>query len=625
MGRFIEEFRRVTNRLISLKDKTPAQRRDWRSASGSMSTQVVVFSVMLFGASGMVLDFGRVYSEHTQMQSFTDQAALAAAAELDFEADAIDRAIAAVFGANDVAPLSKGATWSSGDGNTFNIEYLIFLNELSNDTGRQTSMGDLSQASSIYVAFANGGDSGDKALAASEARYVVAVAEERSVRNSLVQLVNTVEANNAPDANIVKTIAAAKRKASNCGTRTNLVMCNPYEASDISLRSFLEEDAGNTGIQFHLIADGTLDDPQSLGMMATPRSSAPVTTLCNDTSTLPGYHPGMSDAEALSAMLTCHLAAAQPTDYCVQEEVAIIPASPTVIQTALGTAFDMWDMPIASVLHPSIPDTTKALFQPDIDIAKGRVRQSAAHIIDNIGLGIPPSSRLNYTTTHNDFDLSLSACFRQGNQAFCQPDRPHVSLPYTYPELLDYYINYWQHHFFFVAGGAIPGFEVNSMYRAYAFERTEWPYSPFKDFNPLPNGEADSLARPMNDDDGTSKREDGNLHADTGAPFFTPHEDNFSNYTNATVALSDQERRRFGVTFVNCGVSETEFNAALGQDVTTAPVVAFADMYLVHPPKPVCPDGTENCTNDELSFSRVFMEFVQKSDTRENIYSVLVR
>jgi len=42
--------------------------------SASMATQVVMFSVLLFGTSGVVLDFGRVYSEHSNMQSYTDQA-----------------------------------------------------------------------------------------------------------------------------------------------------------------------------------------------------------------------------------------------------------------------------------------------------------------------------------------------------------------------------------------------------------------------------------------------------------------------------------------------------------------------------------------------------------------------
>lgn len=624
MYRCVSEFRRKATGLVSRVCSTEVRGRRWREASGSMSTQVVIFSVMLFGASGVVLDFGRVYSEHSQMQSYTDQAALAAAAELDFESDAIDRAVAAVFGANDLAPLSKDATWSSGEGNTFNIEYLIFLNELSTDTGRQTSMGDMSQASSIYVAFANGADSGDKALAASEAKFVVAVAEERSVRNSLVQLVNTVEDNSIPDANVVKAIAAAKRKAVNCGNRTNLVMCNPFEASNTSLRSFIDDGAGNQGVQFHMIADGTLSDSQRLGMLSVPQSSDEITSLCNDVTTLPGYFPGMSDEESRRAMLICHLAAAQPTEYCVEENVEIIPADAGVIQTALGSAFDMWDAPLASVLAPGVADSTKALFQPDIDIAKGRVRQPDATITANEALGIPASSRLNYTETHSDFNLSLSACFRQNNAAFCQPGRSHVSVPYSYVEMLDYYINYWQHHFFFVAGGAIPGFEVSTMYRAYAFERTEWPYSPIKDFE-APFGEAESLARTITDSDGVVKREDGNLNSDTGPDFFVPHQDNFSNYSNATIPLDDQERRRFGVTFVNCGVAETEFNTDLGIDVSSAPVVAFADMYLVHPPKPQCADGTENCLNEDLSLSRVFMEFVEQSDTRENVYSVLVR
>lgn len=589
-----------------------------------MSTQVVVFSVMLFGASGVVLDFGRVYSEHTLMQSYTDQAALAAAAELDFEPDSIDRAVAAVFGANNNAPIRKEAAWSVGEGNAFNIEYLIFLNELSSDVGRQTSMGDLGDATDIYVSFANGADSGDKTLAATSAKYVVAVAEERSVRNSLVQLINVVEANNAPEANIVKTIAAAKRKMLNCGNRTNLVMCNPFEGTDQGFKSFIDDSAGNVGVQFHIRADGTFSDPRRMGVMAAPNSAPAVSSLCNDPATLPGYHGGMSDDEAFNAMQICHLAAAQPASYCVQEEVELVAADAAVIQTAFDTTFDMWDLPIADVIAPGVPDATKALFQPDIDIAKGRVRQPAAFIAANSTLGIPESSRRNYSATLDDYDLSLSACFRQANPAFCQPGTDYVSVPYTYGEMLDYYTNYWGDHFIFVAGGAIPDFEVSTMYRAYELERTEWPFSPDKDFEP-PFGQAESLAHPIEDDDGVEQREDGNLYADTGEPFFTPHQGNFSNYTNASIPLSDQERRRFGVTFVNCGSASSEFNPALNRTVSTADVVGFADMYLLQPPRPVCADGSEDCANEDLDFSRLFLEFVQQSDTTENVYSVLVR
>lgn len=70
---------------------------------------------------GLAIDAGRAFVEHSRMQTFVDSLALAAAAELDGESDALDRAKAVVA----AAQLSRGALHS--DGGDFAIAEPVFL------------------------------------------------------------------------------------------------------------------------------------------------------------------------------------------------------------------------------------------------------------------------------------------------------------------------------------------------------------------------------------------------------------------------------------------------------------------------------------------------------------------
>ena len=63
-----------------------------------MTILALMMTVMLLGFGALVADIGRLYNLHSQMQSYVDQVALAAAAELDGEADAITRATRAALG-----------------------------------------------------------------------------------------------------------------------------------------------------------------------------------------------------------------------------------------------------------------------------------------------------------------------------------------------------------------------------------------------------------------------------------------------------------------------------------------------------------------------------------------------
>ncbi len=69
-----------------------------RDERGTVAIQALIFSILLFGTTGLVLDAGRVYAMHSQMQAYADQVALAAANELDGHDDAIERAGLAAFG-----------------------------------------------------------------------------------------------------------------------------------------------------------------------------------------------------------------------------------------------------------------------------------------------------------------------------------------------------------------------------------------------------------------------------------------------------------------------------------------------------------------------------------------------
>ena len=78
---------------------------------------------MLFGTAGLVLDSGRVYTTHSQMQAFADQMAIVAANELDGRDDAIQRATKAVFGFDGSLPFLAKAGLEVGEFEVENVDF----------------------------------------------------------------------------------------------------------------------------------------------------------------------------------------------------------------------------------------------------------------------------------------------------------------------------------------------------------------------------------------------------------------------------------------------------------------------------------------------------------------------
>lgn len=491
-------------------------------AKASMATQVVVFSVLLFGTSGVVIDFGRVYNEHSKMQAFTDQAALAAASELDGGSDAITRAVEAVYGNGTITPIAKNALYSEGDGDTFGISHLYFLSELTRDGGPQYDLSDdLAGPNLLHVAYADGGSAGGTtpeqlADLSTQAEFVVAIAAERSVRNGLMQMINATGTESVREKNVVRTIAAAQRRQIACGSLSNLVICNPWENDTGQSFESVVADPANVGFQALHVADGVIDAntgalsaPNSLARRFELEGAADVRRICDNASTIPG---GSLDE---TSRAICYLAAAAQSDFCVADnELAFTAATANEITTAMSAAFDMWDEPLSDVLtwdvdadgkHSQtvlldaegqpvldafgqhIPDYNPAtasrrgdssIFQPDQNILKARV-WDPERAEANAVVGIPASSRRNYVPhpQADNYNLNLSRCLRNGETNFCMETSDgdvidYIGEPTTFTSVVEYYISNYRN--LFRRTFQPPSASIDSFYKAYQEEIDEW-------------------------------------------------------------------------------------------------------------------------------------------------------
>lgn len=633
-----------------------------------------MFSVLLFGTSGVVLDFGRVYSEHGIMQSYTDQAALAAAHELDREPDSIDRAVNAVFGGldaegNDIgAPLTKTAVFSSGADNQFNISHLVFLSNLANDAGAQSSMAGI-QSDIVYVAFADGGSNGNAVDAATTAKYVIAVAQERSVNNTLISLINSGAETAAASSNVVRTVAAARREVSFCGEFSNLVMCSPRTAmSGNNTTADSEAELGEfmnyfRGARFAHVADGS-DGPElhRLYRRRNPAmgaedeggltSLAGVETICNTLNTLPGGGTTSDQSVIDRYQAICHLAATRPRDHCIGETLEIVAAEPEVITTALNVAFNMWDAPINDVVDnwqsngqaPQMP-----LFQPDIVIMKGKVWET--ELVNRqatdlaFSLGGNDHSRLHYktefigtpgTSTSTTFDDNLPDCFRPpatpdqcSVNPFLPGYAPFIGFSPNLTQLTSYYQKNYEVHFQFVGGQNVPPF-VQSFYDMYLEER-DWTHAAqdvtTTGFIPFPPFSQTTVHAPAGQSLAFSG-EDASLASFTPSPHLQEqtgdlYQSNGVGYPTGLVNPDETlTRRRISVPMVDCSaLGNPDADGMLEVDV-----LDFVDMFILQPPRPECGvGGSDQCNNANVTSATVLTEFVSKTDYTKNTFPELVR
>ncbi|MEL7465115.1 MAG: pilus assembly protein TadG-related protein [Pseudomonadota bacterium] len=723
-----------------------------------MATQVVVFSVMLFGMSGVVLDFGRVYNEHSRMQAFTDQAALAAANQLDRllgnEGDgatnSIQRAVNAVFDAEGNPVIQKAVSFGDDeDGDLYRISHLFFLRELSDDAGDATQFGDELLDGNMLYMYTPGSslnvNSAEVTAAATLARYVVAVGEERTLRNSLMNLVSTAENSEVDDPQSIRTVSIAEVRQVRSGELSNFAVCNPWEGNATQSAQSVFANPANTAMHFQFRVYGSANDPNlnqpnAVALLDDLQGVQPVVEICEDPLRLPGWDGSLTSEEVVTAQQVCYLAAANQATVLVEDEIAVQVADPEAVTTALNTVFDMWDEPISGVLdwdkdgsglhsqEPGFPSgaehplrASSALFQPALNIMKGRVRDEGEAAI-NEPLGRPKSSRLNYNRTNStaNFEEIIAQCILPDNaltQQQCYTDptgaefvftdetgspRSFVSLPASSSLLADFYAaNFPGHQLIMSATSQFP-FNVADLTSALFLDQlitNEWSHNdsdldvthPFWPWvaqvvpagHPLTHSGEDAslrttmplsgnpqfqarrcvdgagafiprdptagceghsadiaydVARPRLSDQQGLVNEDGNpivagsptspselpafnSNDDTRAEFSIDRENDYTNFTWQPLNQDDfvDDRRLFDITLVNCGTA-TQDGGALNVEVE-----AFAQMYLLVPPRVTCVGGGEDCTNDQIDFVDIYTEFVGETAEEVEYYAVLVR
>ncbi|MEO1492897.1 MAG: Tad domain-containing protein [Pseudomonadota bacterium] len=367
--------------------------------------QIIIFSLLLFGTAGLVLDSGRVYYTHTQLQAYADQMALTAANELDGQDDAIERAAAAVYGFDGSLPFMEKSGIAVG---AFEVESISFYSSMVESDLPQNDMTEAFTAQNRVATATSANPSyvGDPAEASNLALFAVVNISQKQLPSAFTRIsqtsYNLTEAlgsrkeQTTGDQISFGTVSAATLDRRTCADLSTLVFCNPWE------------DLGSSPL------DVPKDDPEysvpgrSLMYFAPnfERAGSPEGPVANGTAhgslypwnenhqlfrlTNPVADPGAicsldfllaladedvgseSSADYLTARDRCLMARARSETVCwgPGAELAITPAPGPMVSRAINTAFDNWLPPFDQAVTNNVAVggsglTRAQFFEPD--------------------------------------------------------------------------------------------------------------------------------------------------------------------------------------------------------------------------------------------------------------------
>ncbi len=264
---------------------------------GGVLATVVVFAAALSVMLGLVVDVGRTYAEQMRLQTYLDSVAVAAAAELDGEPDAIDRAKWVIAH----ALPERRAAFSTGAGDRFAVDQTRFLSEAPDVEDRALDLASIA---------------GRVTTDPAAATHVLLTARERSVPWSFLRLLSDADRHDARF-RFGAWAAATPIRGETCMTPL-LAMCAPAGASTEAL--------GTPGRQLRLRKG--LDDawqPGEYGLIADLRDD-----------------PARSCAGLTgSARAVCLLAIDTHESTC-KDTIRLTNGAGTQVGAALDTRFDIW-------------------------------------------------------------------------------------------------------------------------------------------------------------------------------------------------------------------------------------------------------------------------------------------
>lgn len=182
----------------------------WQNTEGAVAPTVALSMIGLIVAGGIAFDYAQVASLDTELQNAADQAALAAASQLDGQAGACERAVAAA------RELISNSTLIANDGNAAGAKVAIAAPGV---CGSDTSITfDAAASIRFYKDEAKATPSDDD----SNAKFVEVTVDPRKVNYALTPIVGAISSPN------LRATAFAGLREAICNTPP-VMICNPAE------------------------------------------------------------------------------------------------------------------------------------------------------------------------------------------------------------------------------------------------------------------------------------------------------------------------------------------------------------------------------------------------------------
>ncbi len=302
-----------------------------RDERGVITVMAVISTGLFVAIGGLAIDLGRLYNLHSQLQTYADQVALAAAAELDGQAGAIARARRAALGeVGDGPPLVDVQTFAVGIPDLRVLEP-AFLRALPEDPLHQYETFDLAP----YVTTED-----------SEARFVWVTVEPREMRFLMLPIMNVFADREliVGDSATTSATAVAGFTREVCNFPP-LMMCNPYEtAGNKEFTPILGQQ-----ILLKTQGSGAAWVPGDFGLLDTVGSAG--------------------EGECTGGLggtnrIRCVMALINPNSQCVGGRVNVRPGAAVAVHAGLNVRFDIWDPPLQNKRNDPA-------FAPAANVAKG--------------------------------------------------------------------------------------------------------------------------------------------------------------------------------------------------------------------------------------------------------------
>jgi putative Flp pilus-assembly TadE/G-like protein len=332
-----------------------------RDERGVITVMTVIATVLFVAIGGLAIDLGRMYSLHSQLQSYADHVALAAAAELDGQDGAIARARRAALGDAGLPPLEDVQTFAVGSPDLRVLEP-VFLRALPADPSPQYAMSDLAP----YVTTED-----------AKARFVWVTVEPRTMNFLMLPIMHMLADRdlNTPDSATLSATAVAGFTREVCNSPP-LMMCNPYESG------------GNKGFT-PIIGQQILLKTQGSGASWAPGDFGLLDTA--DSAGEDECTGGLGGTNKIR----CVLALINPNSRCVGDRANIRPGQATAVEGGLNARFDIWDPPLQN-------KRTDPAFAPAANVTKG-----LTHANNQCAMN-------KFTTAPDTVRLPRDGCFASG-------------------------------------------------------------------------------------------------------------------------------------------------------------------------------------------------------------------